>query len=104
MTASYFGLLVGLGWIAALFPQADSLAAQPGRQAAAAESEEPLPNDPAVQGILATKPTTAVECARAAQLLADLHRPDLAKQFLQKVLDRSIRAKSNLPIWLRHRA
>ena len=45
------------------------------------------PEDPAVAAIMATKPTTPVECARAAKILADLGRADLAKTFIKKVLD-----------------
>ena len=40
-----------------------------------------------MQAVLQTKPSTPAECCRAAKVLADLHRPDLAKTFLQKVLD-----------------
>ena len=40
-----------------------------------------------MQAILETKPSTPSECCRAAKVLAELHRPDLAKTFLQKVLD-----------------
>ena len=50
--------------------------------------EEPaVPEDPAVAAILETKPATPSECIRAAKILSDLKRPDLAKQFLQKVID-----------------
>ena len=45
------------------------------------------PDEPAVAAILATKPTTPEECVRAAKILADLGRADLAKGFLKKVLD-----------------
>ena len=44
-------------------------------------------NDSAVAAILATKPTAPAECVRAAKILAELDRPDLAKQYLKKVLD-----------------
>ena len=54
----------------------------------AAESVElPPPEDPAVQAVLESKPTTPAECVRAAKVLADLQRPDLAKILLKKVLD-----------------
>jgi len=45
------------------------------------------PDDPAVAAILATKPNTPEECIRAAKILAELNRADLAKGFIQKVLD-----------------
>ena len=41
---------------------------------------------PAVQAILETNPATPAEMVRAAKILADLERPDLAKDFLKKVL------------------
>jgi len=41
----------------------------------------------AVAAILATKPTTPAECVRAAKILVDLERVDLAKDFVKKVLD-----------------
>ena len=52
-----------------------------------AHAEPSPPDDPAVQAVLETKPSTPAECCRAAKVLAELHRPDLAKTFLQKVLD-----------------
>ena len=45
------------------------------------------PETPAVAAILATKPSTPEECVRAAKILADLDRADLAKEFLKKTLD-----------------
>jgi hypothetical protein len=52
------------------------------------DAEEPaVPEDPAVAAILATKPATPGECIRAAKILSDLKRSDLAKQFLQKVIE-----------------
>ena len=53
------------------------------------EADVKLPpvDEPAVAAILATKPATPAEWARTAKILADLERPDLAKTFLQKVLD-----------------
>ena len=50
-------------------------------------ADEATPEDPAVAAILATKPTTPAECIRAAKILADLGRADLAKALLKKVLD-----------------
>jgi len=45
------------------------------------------PEDSGVAAILAAKPATPAECVRAAKILAELNRPDLAKQFLAKALD-----------------
>lgn len=45
------------------------------------------PEDPAVEALLASNPTTPNECLRAARTLAGLNRPDLARQFLKKLLD-----------------
>jgi hypothetical protein len=52
-----------------------------------AQDQPAAPDDPAVAAILETKPSTPGECVRAAKILSDLKRPDLAKQFLQKVLE-----------------
>jgi len=46
----------------------------------------PVLEDRTVEAVLDTKPTTPSECARAAKILADLDRPDLARSFLQRVL------------------
>jgi CheY-like chemotaxis protein len=46
-----------------------------------------LPDDPAVAAILATNPTTPVECAKAAKILCDLNQPVLAKQFVKMAVD-----------------
>lgn len=43
--------------------------------------------DPAVQAILATNPVLPWECARAAKILSDLGEHELAKGFLQKILN-----------------
>jgi CheY-like chemotaxis protein len=48
---------------------------------------EPGPKDAAVSGLLATNPTTPRERARAARILADLGRPDLARGYLKQVLE-----------------
>ncbi|MCX7428275.1 MAG: hypothetical protein NTW96_21930, partial [Planctomycetia bacterium] len=47
----------------------------------------PKPRDPAVEAILATKPSTPDDLARAAEIMADLNEPELAKGFLKKVLE-----------------
>lgn len=52
-----------------------------------ADAMPPMPkDDTAVEAILATKPTTPIQMARAAHLLAGLERYDLAKQYLSKVI------------------
>jgi hypothetical protein len=48
------------------------------------------PDDPAVEAILATQPSTPAEWVRAAKILSGLGRPDLAKGFLQQVLDANL--------------
>jgi len=51
------------------------------------DSEEPPPPDePAVQAILESMPKTAPDKLRAAQVLVDLNRPDLAKPLLKQLL------------------
>lgn len=50
--------------------------------------------DPAVDAILQTKPSTAVELARAAKALADLNRPDLARQYLKKLIEANLDSKA----------
>lgn len=52
-----------------------------------AEAGTPAAEDPAVEAILATNPSTPLEWVRAAKILADLRRPELAKAFLKKTLD-----------------
>ncbi len=64
-----------------------------GKSAATADAEKPSaakelpPESPAVTAVLETKPATPVECMRAARVLVDLGRPDLAKDLLKKVID-----------------
>ncbi len=53
----------------------------------------PRESDPAVEGILATNPQTPKEKTRAAELLADLGRPALAKGLLKQVLDATLNAE-----------
>ncbi len=43
--------------------------------------------------VIETKPTTPAECSRAAKILVDLGRPDLAKGLLKKVLDANLEPK-----------
>ena len=50
-------------------------------------SNPAIPDKPAVAAILETKPTTPEERIRAAKMLADLNRADLAKGLIAKVLD-----------------
>ncbi len=64
-----------------------TIAAGPAWAQDEAAMKVPQPEDPGVAAILATNPTTLSERVRAAKILADLDRPDLAKGFLQKVLD-----------------
>lgn len=47
-------------------------------------------SDPAVEAILATNPRTPADWARAADILADLDEPELAKGFLKKILDANL--------------
>lgn len=63
--------------------------AAPAKAAAGGGDEDikmPVRPDPAVEAILATNPTTPAELTRAAKIMADLQRPDLAKAYLKKVL------------------
>ena len=46
----------------------------------------PEPEDPAVLAVLETEPSTLAQQARAAALLADLDRPDLARGFLKQII------------------
>lgn len=66
----------------AAVPPAEKAAEKPAEEAPAVSPEA----SPAVQAILETKPTTPKELARAAKILADLERPDLAKKYLSTVL------------------
>lgn len=58
-------------------------------------AEEPaMPEDPAAAAILETKPSTPGECVRAAKILSDLKQPELAKKFLQKVIEAKLDEKA----------
>jgi len=72
-----------------LFPAfiALSVATAIGAQPPEDETEVPQIDSPAVLAILETEPTTPAECARAAKILVQLERPDLGRQFLQRVID-----------------
>jgi len=59
--------------------------AKPGQDVEA--SKPPVPRDPAVDAVVDSKPTTPAELLRAAKILAGLGRADLAKEYLQKLLD-----------------
>jgi len=70
-----------------------SWAQEPKSKSENTDLEEPaVPEDSAVAAILATKPGTPNECIRAAKILSDLKRPDLAKKFLQKVIEAKLDA------------
>jgi hypothetical protein len=64
-------------------------AAKPPKAASPSPAAKVAPpaDTPAVAAILETKPATPEECVKAAKILADLDRADLAKGFLKKVLD-----------------
>ena len=66
---------------------------KPPKPAAKQPAKEAPPEDPAVAAVLETKPTTPAECVRAAKILADLGRADLAKGLLKKALDAHLDAK-----------
>ncbi len=80
----------------AVDPAPDSpAAAATADKTAKTDAEEPAPpEDPAVAAILETKPSTPAECLRAAKILSDLKQPDLAKKFLQKVIDAKLDSQS----------
>lgn len=72
-------------------------AAQPKPKAAGAAAEKPEgkapaeprvvePEDPAVQALLETRPSTPSEWFQTARTLASLQKPALAKRFLQRIL------------------
>ncbi len=44
------------------------------------------PSDPAVAAVLDSNPTTSADLVRAAKILADLGRPDKAKEYLRQVI------------------
>jgi hypothetical protein len=85
-------------WAQNAKPKADDPAADsPAKAATAAKTgaDEPaVPEDPAAAAILETKPSTPTECLRAAKILSDLKQPDLAKKFLQKVIDAKLDDKA----------
>jgi hypothetical protein len=56
------------------------------RSKPAAKGAPELPEDPAIEAILAVKPTTPAECFRMARTLWRLGRPELARPLLRQVL------------------
>lgn len=74
-------------------PPANPLEAKPGTPPPAESVPSPKPEDPIVGAILATHPTTPLERVRAAEILAKLGRPDLAKNFLKQVLEAKLDEK-----------
>ncbi|MBN2024590.1 MAG: hypothetical protein JW809_17555 [Pirellulales bacterium] len=96
-----FGIVffAALAWLIATGPivVAQQPAEQPAppaeRPAPSPAADRFAPKDPAVEAILATRPEEPAECARAAKILADLGRPDLAKEQLKKVLDANLDAE-----------
>ncbi|MDZ7616651.1 MAG: hypothetical protein U1E05_06585, partial [Patescibacteria group bacterium] len=62
------------------------------RSAASPAIDAPLPSRE-VEALLQTKPTTAAECFQAAKVLVNLERPDLAKQFLARMLALKLNAE-----------
>lgn len=78
-------------WAASVVAQAPA-AEPPKAEPPAAKKAAPIPDTPAVAAILETKPATPEECVRAAKVLADLDRADLAKDFLKKTLDAKLDA------------
>lgn len=61
--------------------------AEPGQNAATPQPPQPEPDDPAVAAVLRGNPSTPAQLARAANVLAELGRPDLGRQLLQKLLE-----------------
>jgi CheY-like chemotaxis protein len=57
------------------------------KEATPATEAEPTPENPAVEAILATHPTTPAECIRAAKTLVGLGAPQAAKPLVKKVID-----------------
>lgn len=66
---------------------------QPAKEKPTAEAPAFVPKDPAVEAILATQPREPAECVRAAKILADLGRPELAKEQLKKALEAQLDAE-----------
>ena len=85
--AALFSVLLFGSWAAAQQRPARPPATPKIGDAKAAAAEPTGPEDPAVEALLATKPKTPAERVRAAGILVDLKRPDLAKGFLIKVLE-----------------
>jgi hypothetical protein len=90
-----------LSWAQNPNPNADDAASDSPAAAASADKKsktnaevQVLPDDPAAAAILETKPSTPGECIRAAKILSDLKRPDLAKELLQKVIDAKLEEKA----------
>lgn len=90
-----FAVLLALIWGATAFAQHSAVPARPTATSEAEELKRVLNQEaknPAVEAVLETKPKTPSEQLRAAKALADLERPDLARQFLKQILDANLDA------------
>ncbi|HUT90087.1 MAG TPA: hypothetical protein VMY37_11360 [Thermoguttaceae bacterium] len=83
--ALLIALIVTTGW-EVVWAQEPPAAEKPEPEGAVMEKRE----SPAVEAILATRPSTPRELVRSAKILADLERPDLAKGFLNQVLSANL--------------
>ena len=79
-------LLITFATSAVVGPAWSQQADQQAEEEAAEEVVVTEPDSPAVAAVLATKPTTPVDMTRAAKVLSDLGRPDLARDLIKKVL------------------
>ncbi len=79
-------LLIALCTSAFVGPAWSQEAVQPTDEETSDGLAPAVPDSPAVAAVLATKPTTGPEMTRAAKILADLGRPDLARDLIKKVL------------------
>jgi hypothetical protein len=83
LVGAIVAIISGTAWAQA--PAVPGEAEAPNSEAPSAEAA--MPNTAGVEAILATEPGTPTELVRAAKILADLERPDLARQFLKQVID-----------------
>jgi len=85
-------LLLGLLTVSSTAP-AQGPADAPAPGVPVADPSVPVPDSPAVLAVLETKPATPREWVKAAHVLARLGRPDLAKQFLGRVIQAGLDEK-----------
>lgn len=81
------GAILAMGLAGPVWAQQPNQDPEPPPQPEPAVKQPPEPKDPAVALVLRGNPRTPPEWVRVAKKLANLGRPDLGRQFLQRVIE-----------------